>query len=277
MGLTIAGIIANRVGSAHHAALLAGVLEENQQPPPDRVDEKNAPELPEWHLGLVQPSEVFLPDFLHIEADCLLDLFSETQFLQPEKTEQDLLKNKKIAIARDAACCFIYHANLDFLQDQGTEISYFSPIAGDAIPDNADVVWLPGGYPELFTPTLSVSDTWKSLKLFIEESKPVSAECGRAMLLGEVLFDHLGRQGSMANILPYRSVMQNRLTSLGYREERSSVKGHEFHHSKRVAEQELEPCFQGDQGVRYKNLRASYVHWYFSSASEIITKWLGAI
>ncbi|HIL78774.1 MAG: hypothetical protein ABGX71_01240 [Methyloprofundus sp.] len=60
----------------------------------------------------------------------------------------------------------------------------------------------------------------------------------------------------MAHILPYRSIMQNRQASLGYREEASSIKGHEFHHSKRAAEQKLEPCFQltrGEQGVRYKN------------------------
>ena len=284
MGVTIAGIIANRVGSTHHASLLAEVLQENQQPPLIAWMEKNAPELPERHLGLVQPSEVSLPNFLpflHITVDSLLDLFTETQFSQPKKTEQakqDLLKNKKIAVARDAVCCFIYPANLDFLQNQGAEISYFSPLAGDVIPDQADAIWLPGGYPELFAPALSTSDTWQSLKQFIEAGKPVLAECGGAMLLGEVLVDHKGAQWPMAHILPYRSIMQNKLASLGYREEASGIKGHEFHHSKRAAEQELEPCFQltrGDQGVRYKNLRASYVHWYFASAPEIITKWLG--
>jgi len=281
MGVSIAGIIANRVGSAHHAHLLLDILQEYKQPPLIAWMEKNAPELPERHLGLVQPTEVQLPDFLpylHIEVGNLSDLFSETLFSAPKKREQGLFKNKTIAIAKDAACCFIYPANLDFLQQQGAELMFFSPIAGEAVPGNADALWLPGGYPELFAEQLSKSNSWQSMQLFIEAGKPVLAECGGAMLLGEELVDHDGKQWPMARLLPYRSIMQSKLTSLGYREETSGLRGHEFHHSKRTTEQQLEPCFQldrGDQGIRYKNLRASYVHWYFASAPEVITEWLG--
>lgn len=231
----------------------------------------------------MQPSEVQLPDFLpflHIEVDHFVDLLTETLFAQPEpvKEQQGLLKNKKIAVAKDAACCFIYPANLDFLREQGVEILFFSPLAGEAIPDCADTLWLPGGYPELFAQALSISNTWFSLRDFVEAGKPVLAECGGAMLLGESLIDLDGLPWPMANILPFRSKMQTKLASLGYREEAAGVKGHEFHHSIREAGQSLEPCFQverGDQGVRYKNLRASYVHWYFASAPEVLTKWLG--
>ncbi|OQK15160.1 cobalamin biosynthesis protein CobB [Methyloprofundus sedimenti] len=282
MGVTIAGIIANRVGSKHHAGLLSEALSDYQQPPLVAWMEKSAPVLPERHLGLVQPSEVQLPDFLpflHIEVDNFVDFLTETLFVPPEPVKQQgLLKNKKIAVAKDAACCFIYPANLDFLREQSAEILFFSPLAGEAIPYCADTLWLPGGYPELFAQALSVSNTWLSLRDFIEADKPVLAECGGAMLLGESLIDLDGRSWSMANILPFRSKMQTKLASLGYREEAAGVKGHEFHHSVRKAEQSLEPCFQverGDTGVRYKNLRASYVHWYFASAPEVITKWLG--
>ncbi len=281
LGVRIAGVIANRVGSAHHAGLLRDILIEHKQPPLIAWMEKNAPVLPERHLGLIQPSEVQLPDFLpflHVEVECLTDLFSETLFTPPKKSGQGLFKGKKIAIAKDAACCFIYPANLDFLQQQGAELMFFSPIAGEAVPLNADALWLPGGYPELFSEQLSESHSWQSIRLLIEAGKPVLAECGGAMLLGEQLIDHDGRQWPMANILPYRSTMQQKLASLGYREEASGLRGHEFHHSTRATEQQLEPCFQlsrGDKGVRYKNLRASYVHWYFASAPEVITEWLG--
>ena len=280
MGVKIAGIIANRVGSAHHAALLGEVLQQHKQPPLLAWMEKNAPQLPERHLGLVQPSEVTLPDFLpflHIVADSLLDYFTEASFAQSNQLEKTLLLNKKIAVAKDAACCFIYPANIEFLQDQGAELIFFSPIAGDAIPDNADALWLPGGYPELFAEQLSESNTWQSIQRFVAVGKPVLAECGGAMLLGDALIDHDGKQWPMAKILPYRSLMQNKLASLGYREEASGMRGHEFHHSVRESEQELEPCFQlsrGDKGIRYKNLRASYIHWYFASAPEVISEWL---
>ncbi|NOQ14714.1 MAG: cobyrinate a,c-diamide synthase [Methyloprofundus sp.] len=281
MGVNISGIIANRVGSAHHAGLLREVLYEHRQPPLIAWMEKNAPVLPERHLGLVQPTEVKLPDFLpflHIEVDNLVDLFTETLVLQPTQREPELLKHKKIAVAKDAACCFIYPANIEFLQQQGAEILFFSPIAGEAVPEKADALWLPGGYPELFAEQLSQSSSWQTLRQFVEAGKPVLAECGGAMLLGEALVDHQGRQWPMAEILPYRSIMQHNLASLGYREDVSGLRGHEFHHSTRESEQVLEPCFQlgrGDKGVRYKNLRASYVHWYFASAPDVIAAWLG--
>lgn len=283
MGVTIAGIIANRVGSQHHANLLAEVLQQHQQPPLIAWMEKGAPVLPERHLGLVQPAEVHLPDFLpffHIEVERIADLFADTVFKQPVKTESRLLAGKTVAIAKDVACCFIYPANLDFLHDQGAEIVYFSPVAGESVPDRADALWLPGGYPELFAEKLAQSQSWSSLRAFIEADKPVLAECGGAMLLGEALVDHAGMQWSMANILPYRSKMQTKLASLGYREELSGMRGHEFHHSVRETKEHLEPCFQldrGDKGIRYKNLRASYVHWYFASAPEVVTQWLGRI
>ncbi|MCF7969784.1 MAG: cobyrinate a,c-diamide synthase, partial [Methylococcaceae bacterium] len=280
MGVKIAGIIANRLGSAHHASLLKAVLQEHQQPPLIAWMAKDAPELPERHLGLVQPSEAALPDFLpffHVEVADLLALFAEADTYLTEQNPAQLLKGKKIAIAQDAACCFIYPANLDFLREQDAELLFFSPVAGDAIPEGADTLWLPGGYPELFAEALSVSNTWPSLREFIAADKPVLAECGGAMLLGEALIDLDGKAWPMANIFTFRSKMQHRLASLGYREDVSGIKGHEFHHSVRESEQELDSWLQtgrGDQGVRYQNCRASYVHWYFASAPEVINKWL---
>lgn len=287
IGVKVAGIIANQVGSAHHAKLLQEALRQYQQPPLIAWMQKNAPKLPERHLGLVPPLEVKLPDFLpflHIETEDLSTFFmdkdadltsNKIDAISPAKR---WLKNNKIAVAKDAACCFIYPANLDFLRQQGAEILFFSPLSGDAVPENADAVWLPGGYPELFVETLSTSPSWTSLYALVEAGKPVLAECGGAMLLGEALIDCSGKQWPMAKILPYQSRMQTKLASLGYREELSGVKGHEFHYSTRESEQLLKPCFQverGDKGIRYKNLRASYVHWYFASAPEVVVAWFG--
>ncbi len=280
MGIRIAGIIANRVGSAHHADLLANALHAHNQPPLIAWLAKNAPILPERHLGLMQPSEVQLPNFLpylQIEAPHFVDLFTQVDTSTHNTTRpSSALQDKKIAIARDAACCFLYPANLDFLQQQGAKLLFFSPIASEAIPQNADAVWLPGGYPELFAAALSQSTTWQSLHAFITAGKPVLAECGGAMLLGETLIDHQAQQWRMANILPYHSKMQTKLASLGYREEASGLKGHEFHHSVREMTQTMQACFQvnrGDNGIRFKNVRASYIHWYFASAPDIITNW----
>jgi len=281
MGVTISGVIANRVGSAHHAKLLKDFLSDYDMPPLLAWMEKDVPALAERHLGLIRPDEVDVPgfaDYFHVDKQALLTAFSEWLACDKaiEKPEQ-LLAGKTIAIAKDKACCFIYPANIDCLIELGAEIVYFSVVAGDAIPKNADAVWLPGGYPELYAEQLSVSSTWDSLNQFIQAGNPVLAECGGSMLLGEQLLGHDGVAWPMAGILPYRSKMQKKLASLGYREDISGIRGHEFHYSLRESDADFESCFQcsrGDKGIHYKNLRASYIHWYFSSAADVLASWL---
>ena len=281
MGVTISGIIANHVGSPNHAKLLTTFLHDYKMPPLLAWMEKDVPTLPERHLGLIMPGEMNVPDFqpfFHVNDNELLQAFSEWQESKLVlKKQPERLANIKIAIAKDAACCFIYPANLDCLKKQGAKIAFFSVIKGEEVPSDADAVWLPGGYPELHAEQLSVSNSWESLRQFIEQGKPVLAECGGAMLLGKQLIDHKGTVWPMAGLLPYSSSMQKKLASLGYREDASGMKGHEFHYSVRECEEALQPCFdcsRGDKGMRYKNLRASYIHWYFASAPDVMVSWL---
>jgi cobyrinic acid a,c-diamide synthase len=277
-GVSITGIVANRVGSAYHAELIRNLLREHQQPPLVAWLEKNAPMLPERHLGLTLPETVpdFLPFFhLDIESIAWGKLSAPQKNQYAESFPTDSLQGKTIAIARDAACCFIYPANVDWLQAAGAKLVFFSPLAGEAVPD-CDAVWLVGGYPELYAKQLSQSPTWQSLRALIEEETPVLAECGGMMLLGQELIDNDGNAWTMAGILPYSVKMQPRLVSLGYRELASGLRGHEFHYSERYNDESLPGCFElerGDQGVRYKNLRAAYIHWYFPSHPETVAQW----
>ncbi len=279
-GVTIAGIIANRVGSPYHAELIKTFLAEHGQPPLVAWLEKNAPVLPERHLGLVIPDAVAVPNFssaFHVDIELLKTVFTElvTDSL-PTVPATGLLKGKTIAVARDAACCFIYPANLDWLRAEGCELVFFSPLAGEPVPQGSDAVWLAGGYPELYAEQLSQSATWASLQAFIEADNPVLAECGGMMVLGQELVDIEGRAWTMAGILPFSVRMQPRLVSLGYRELVSGVRGHEFHYSERYADETLPSCFElerGDQGVAYKNLRAAYIHWYFPSDPATVAQW----
>jgi len=291
MGVTIAGVIANHVGSENHARLLRELLVECELPPLVAWMQKGAPELPERHLGLKMPGELALPDFsgcfyvekdFTAEAQCFAEKSEDTSL---HSSSFSHLRDKMIAIARDAACCFIYPANVEWLQDQGAKLAYFSPLAGDAVPADADALWLPGGYPELHLEALSRSESWLSMRDFIESDKPVLAECGGMMILGQhILTAEARRRGEkptgMAGILPCLFEMQDKLAGLGYREDASGVRGHEFHHSKRFFTVEEprrgEEAFQvtrGDAGIRHKNLRASYIHWYFPSQPTEVASW----
>ncbi len=279
-GFSISGIIANRLGSERHADIIRDLLKEHHLPPLFAWMDKNAPPLPERHLGLKRPEEGDVPDFLpsfNLDDNILSEAFADLDKKQSISNEhQPLLKGKTIAIAKDPACCFIYPANINWLKKEGAEVRFFSPVGGEPVP-KADALWLPGGYPELYAEALSKSNSWSSIRKMIEAETPVLAECGGAMLLGKELVDLDGKAWSMAGVFPYSSIMEERLVAIGYREDEHGMKGHEFHHSHRDNDGDLPHCFKtnaGDQGVRYKNVRASYVHWYFSSAPETITTWL---
>ena len=309
MGVSIAGIIANHVGSENHANILRELLQEFALPPLVAWLGKDAPQLPERHLGLKMPSELDLPDFsdcLHVEKNFTavpargrLLAFGNSSQVQSTQSfaEQNVIRamcssvssrldGKKIAVAKDKACCFIYPANIEWLQVEGAEILYFSPLAGDAVPEGADALWLPGGYPELHLSALEQSTSWASIQAFIESDKPVLAECGGMMLLGQSISDKQGETAQVAGILPCTFTMQDKLAGLGYREDASGVRGHEFHHSKRLFTAEAQRCrdtqsafvvTRGDEGMRYKNLRASYIHWYFASHPDVVATWFGSV
>ncbi|MDX8394928.1 MAG: cobyrinate a,c-diamide synthase [Mariprofundaceae bacterium] len=276
MGANLLGIVANHVGSERHAMLLREFLDEYDLPPLMAWMQKGAPELPERHLGLLMPDETVLPDFseyFHIEKEFPITTPPPIKKNQPLKSKH--LDGRVVAVAKDEAFCFIYPANIEWLQAEGAEVVFFSPLAGDSVPKNTDALWLPGGYPELHVEVLSKSISWDSIADFIEAGNPVLAECGGMMALGQSIDGY-----AMAKVLQCSFMMQDKLAGLGYREDASGIRGHEFHHSKRECHQDVESCFdvkRGDAGIRYKNVRASYIHWYFGSQGKVVADWFGAV
>ncbi len=283
-GVAIGGLLANRVGSRGHAALLSGLLADHGLPPLLGWITKKAPTLPERHLGLEMPGGRSVPDFgsaLQLDLERFLAVCGELPGCgwagAVEAAER--LSGRCVAVARDAACCFIYPANLIWLEQQGAALQFFSPLKGEAVPADADAVWLPGGYPELHAESLASSATWPSLRRHIEAGRPVLAECGGMMLLGETLIDHRGNGWPMSGVLPFTTRMQPGLAGLGYRDDASGARGHEFHHSTRSHDAAIPAAFncrRGDRGLHYKNSRSSYIHWWFPAAPDVTASWFGA-
>lgn len=284
-GLPFSGVLANRVGSPGHAAMLREAAPAGMRWYGALSREAEAA-LPERHLGLLQAAEI--PDLI-ARLDRFADVLEQTgagELPDPvvfstahRPLVPRLLEGRRIAIAHDAAYGFIYPANLDTLRDLGAELLFFSPLAGDALPE-ADAVWLPGGYPELHGARLAArDDLWRDLHAFIEAGRPVLAECGGMMSLFETIVDKQGQAYRLAGVLPGRALLQPRFVALGTEWvdlPEGTLSGHTYHHSR--TETDVAPVLharradgrQGEAIYRRRRLTASYVHLYFPSNPQAV-------
>lgn len=287
-GLAVHGVAANRIGSAHHATLLRDSVSSDLHwlgalPRDAQLS------LPERHLGLVAAAE--LSD-LDARLDALADAWAAhastelpppVEFMPAECLPvPSLLQGRRIAIARDAAFCFLYPANLDLLREAGASLLFFSPLAGDALPD-CDAVWLPGGYPELHLDALSNRhDLHAALRAHRDDGKPLLAECGGLLFSLDSLTDRDGVRASMAGLLRGDAAMQSRLAALGLQEvdlPEGTLRGHTFHYGQaRVDAEPLATARNPNSGrsaeavYRDRRMTASFVHFYFPSAPEAAVK-----
>ena len=201
------------------------------------------------HLGLVTPEE--LGDLsarfdrigaaleAHVDLDRLLSLGAEGDSA-PEPPEKPPVRCR-IAVARDEAFCFFYPDNLEALEAQGAELVYFSPIRDRVLPE-AEGLYLPGGYPELYLPELSANAGLRErIRAVVEEGMPTVAECGGFLYLQTLLRNKEGWAYPMAGVLPGTGYPAGGLRRFGYlylRPEKDSllfragerIPAHEFHH-----------------------------------------------
>lgn len=223
-GVRLAGVVANRCGSAGHAQLVARALEHAGQPALAGWLAKNSlPALPDRHLGLhaahAQANSAELLAELgrvcgeQLDLDGILEsaggdsggLFANANsadIMNPhpdEKIEahpnsnespesQTIAKPVRLAVARDAAFYFYYPDNLSLLADAGAELVEFSPLNDTELPRDIDAVYIGGGYPEEFAATLAANTEMRAaLCAFAQAGGLVYGECGGFMYLCESL------------------------------------------------------------------------------------------
>jgi cobyrinic acid a,c-diamide synthase len=246
-----AGVILNRVASPRHERLVragmaaAGIRVLGALP---RCADLA---LPERHLGLVQAVEhpdldqtiaayaAFIRAHLDLAAiyraaACRGDDPTDGRFPAPPA--------QRIAIAQDAAFSFLYPHLLEGWRAAGAAILPFSPLADEAPAADADLVWLPGGYPELHAGTIAAAATFLAGLRRHAGTRPVHGECGGYMVLGEALIDKSGIEHRMAGLLGLVTSHAHRKMHLGYRQATllapiagitagTRLTGHEFHYS----------------------------------------------
>lgn len=247
----IAGVILNRVASPRHERLARSGMDAVGIRVFGALPRRGDLKLPERHLGLVQAVEH--PDldariaeyasFLgaHVDIPALRD--AATSSTRPASAPSWIRPPaQRIALAQDAAFSFTYAHVLEGWRRAGAEILPFSPLADESPAVDADLVWLPGGYPELHAGKLAEARRFKAGLTDFATTRPVHGECGGYMALGEALIDADGVRHRMAGLLGLVTSYAQRKMHLGYRSATllapmggvatgASLTGHEFHYS----------------------------------------------
>jgi len=249
--LPLAGVILNRVASPRHERLIRLGMEEAGLRVLGVLPRRGDLALPERHLGLIQAVEH--PDleaaiagyakFLREHVD--LAAIRAAAQAGPGASVSGALPQppaQRIALAQDEAFSFTYPHIVRGWREAGAEIMPFSPLADEPPDSAADLVWLPGGYPELHAGRLAAAETFKAGLCRHAETRPVHGECGGYMALGAALIDKQGVRHEMAGLLGLVTSYETRKLHLGYRSARlvapmpglsagAVLRGHEFHYS----------------------------------------------
>lgn len=285
-GINVVGVIFNFVASESHYSYLKDACEDVGLEALGYLPKDTNVEIPSRHLGLNIEKEFIFDEFAnkvadliekHINVDRLLEI---TSTIRPQYISKEAKKEKgelNISVAYDEAFNFIYHENIEYLKQLGN-VTFFSPIADKKLPLHSDLIYLPGGYPELYLSELSSNKPMlESINSYIENEGKLIAECGGMMYLCTSIADKDGVEYPMVNILKQKATMQHMKLKLGYRSfnyNGQSIKGHEFHYSKTEdPENNLSSVTQIHNAkgmpvdtklIRYKNTIAGYTHIYWA-------------
>ncbi len=259
--LPFAGVILNRCASPRHERLVRLGMDKAGVNVLGVLPRRGDLTLPERHLGLIQAVEhpdleeaitgyaTFLREHVDLEA-----IKSAARAGDAKTGTLPKPPAQRIALARDAAFSFTYPHLLTGWRNAGAEILPFSPLADEAPDPSADLVWLPGGYPELHAGKLATNQAYLTGLRKHAETKPVHGECGGYMALGTALIDKDGTRHEMAGLLGLVTSYEKRKFHLGYRQATlnapmlgfdtgARLRGHEFHYTT-ILEEPDEPLAQ---------------------------------
>ncbi len=290
--IKIVGVIFNFVGSESHYSFLKDACKDAGVEPLGYLPKSLDIETPSRHLGLSLDGQSHFDNLANkiaglvektVNIDRLLEITSQEiispSHQQPERVTQSL----NITVAQDAAFNFMYHECLEYLKRIG-KVTFFSPLK-DTIFPATDLLYLPGGYPELYLDELSNNKPIQdSIRMYIENGGMTLAECGGMMYLSDSIADSEGKIYPMVGILRQKATMQNMKLKLGYRQfqyNNINIKGHEFHYSSiekddkdllidhiEIRNAKGQPA--GTKLFRYKNLIAGYTHIYWAEMDNLL-------
>jgi cobyrinic acid a,c-diamide synthase len=296
-GADVKGVIFNRISSEGHFNYCASGVKDVKILGyiPFVKDIK----IPSRHLGLfttetLRDAERIVKEVAslvesYVDLDSVMEVAESAGKLElePESHESPETKTHGVAaVAYDQAFSFYYEENLDRLRER-YELRFFSPLENERVED-ADFIYIGGGYPELFTSELSSAHLTKKWILDSASSGvPILAECGGLMYLSRYIKGQDQTKRDMVGLYDIGIFMTGKLT-LGYRslksispnmlaDEGDSIRGHEFHYSAPEYVNESRFAFKTSSGKGIKdgldgaitnNAIALYTHLHFSNIKK---------
>lgn len=286
--LRFAGVIMTKGGSDRHKAMTTGDL---SIPLLGWMPRSDALAVESRHLGLVMGEEDSRMRLIgsFVEEHCNLDaILAAASAVPPLPNAVHPIRPAEspvvIAVAMDAAFCFYYRDNFDYLRAAGAELCFFSPLS-DVLPQ-ADAYYFGGGYPEVHAAALETSPCKPGLTRAANAGLPIFGECGGLMWLSRSITTADGVVHPMAGLLDADAVMEKRFVALNYvigtTAADSSVfpaglsfRGHEFHYSRTVPDADVRYLFtlkrgtgiaDGRDGICAGSVLGGYTHMYFGNA-----------
>jgi len=286
-GVSIAGVILNRVANPRHEAMLRGAIAGYCGLPVLGVvaKDRGGYEIPDRHLGLIPAGEDqglarrVRASLAAIAGRCDLDAILALARSAPALVAPDGVsgragagfgldapasgggaKRPRIGVFRDRAFSFYYPENLEALTAAGADLVPVDALADADLP-SIDALYLGGGFPEVHGDGLSANVSLRAaVRRAVRGGLPVYAECGGLMYLGKAIVWR-GRSYPMSGALPFEVEMVEAPAGHGYVEAAVCgpnpffrpglvVRGHEFHHSRviNLEEDRVGVCFRLARG-----------------------------
>ncbi len=302
----IKGVILNRAGDYHRVWVCPQLEEELGVKVIGCLPYNSQISMPERHLGLLPADEnlelneriEYMAEYVaqNLDLDAVKLIADHADELDLENPSESAEFKVPIGVARDRAFSFYYQDSLDYLEELGAELVYFSPLDHQSLPPVAGL-YIGGGFPEMFLDELAANQNMiDNVRAACDDQMPIFAECGGFMYLCREILDWEGKNWHTAGIVPARIKMTRKLQALGYVEatavgdsiiarQGDVFRGHEFHFS---AEENLDPdCYAfhieggirsapGYDGYNKDNVFASYIHLHLRSNKTAAVNFINA-
>lgn len=288
---TIKAVIFNNVSKKYYTLLKEALEDHTNLKVLGYIPKLNEAVFESRHLGLVQSNELSdinrkineIADAMigHVDLEAVLGLMTSPIINKDFGNYEIARKDITVAVAQDKAFSFYYRENLQLLENV-CDVSYFSPLRDHKIPP-CDLIYLGGGYPEVFKTELSMNKHMlRAIRDFIESFGCVYAECGGLLYLSDSI-----ENSEMAGIFSGKCQLTKSLQRFGYVDVKlkqdcllgkkgETFTAHEFHKS--TADIKGETLYtvsktMGEDtwncGYSYKNAVAGYPHVNFLGNIDI--------